>query len=63
MSKAKCKKYNNGFRTAVIFNSIPDAIHLPPNTKDLAINLAMVAYGKRQNAIMFARANNSTYRW
>ena len=35
------------------------AIYIPPNTKDLAINLTMVAYGKRQNAITFTRAKNS----
>ena len=35
------------------------AIYIPPNTKDLAINLTMVAYGNRQNATAFARANNS----
>ena len=35
------------------------AIFMPPNTKDLAINQTMVAYGNRQNATAFARANNS----
>ena len=35
------------------------AIYMPPNTKDLAINQTMVAYGARQNATAFARANNS----
>ena len=35
------------------------ATSMPPNTKDLAINQAMVAYGNRQNATAFARANNS----
>ena len=35
------------------------AIYIPPNTKDLAINLTMSAYGNRPNAITFARANNS----
>ena len=35
------------------------AICILLNTKDLAINLTIVAYGNRQNAIMFARANNS----
>ena len=35
------------------------AIYIPPNTKDLAINLTMVAYGNRQKVIAFARANNS----
>ena len=60
-SKAKIWKCNNGFRKVDILKLIPKryAIHIPPNTKDLAINLAMVAYGNRQNAITFARANNS----
>ena len=35
------------------------AIYIPPNTKDLAINLTMVAYGNQQNATAFAGANNS----
>ena len=35
------------------------AIYMPPNTKDFAINLTVVAYENRQNAIAFARANNS----
>ena len=35
------------------------ATYMPPNTKDLATNQAMVAYGNRQNATAFARANNS----
>ena len=35
------------------------AIYMLPNTKDLAINHTMVAYGNRQNATAFARANNS----
>ena len=34
------------------------AIYMPPNTKDLAIKHTMVAYGNRQNATAFARANN-----
>ena len=34
-------------------------IYMPPNTKDLAINLTIVAYGNWQNATAFARANNS----
>ena len=32
---------------------------MPPNTKDLAINQTMVAYGNQQNATALARANNS----
>ena len=39
------------------------AICIPPNTKDPAINLTMVAYGNRQSAITFARANNSDLLW
>ena len=34
------------------------AIYIPQNTKYLAINQMMVAYGKQQNATAFARANN-----
>ena len=34
-------------------------IYIPPNTKDLTINLAMIAYGNRQNETTFARASNS----
>ena len=37
---------------------MPYVIYIPPNTKDLAMNLTTVAYGNRQNAITFARANN-----
>ena len=35
------------------------AIYMPLNAKDLTIELTMVAYGNRQNATKFARANNS----
>ena len=35
------------------------AIHMPMNAEDLTIELMMVAYGNWQNAIKFARANNS----
>ena len=35
------------------------AIYMPQNIKDLTINQTMVAYGNRQNAKAFARANNS----
>ena len=34
-------------------------IYMPPNTKDLATNQTMVAYGNQQNATAFARANYS----
>ena len=33
--------------------------HIPPNTKELAIDLTVVACENRQNAITFARVNNS----
>ena len=35
------------------------AIHMPMNAEDLTIELMMVAYGNWQNAIKFARTNNS----
>ena len=35
------------------------AICMPSNTKDLAINQSMVAYGNGQNATAFAQANYS----
>ena len=35
------------------------SIYIPLNTKDVAINLTMVADGNWQNAITFTRANNS----
>ena len=35
------------------------SIYIPLNAKDLTIDLAMLAYGNRQSAIKFARANNS----
>ena len=34
-------------------------IYIPLNTKDLAIELTMLAYGNRKNTMKFARANNS----
>ena len=43
----------------LIKHRIRYAFHMPPNTKDLAINQTMVAYGNRQKATAFARANNS----
>ena len=55
------KKYN-AFRKVVISNSILDALrnlHTSKYKKKLIINMTMVAYGNRQNAITFARANNS----
>ena len=35
------------------------AVYMHSNTKDLPINQTMIAYGNRQNAKAFARANNS----
>ena len=35
------------------------AICMPSNTKDLAMIQTMAAYGNRQSATAFARANNS----
>ena len=35
------------------------AIYITPNAKDLTMDFTMLAYGNRQNAIKFARANNS----
>ena len=35
------------------------AIYILLNAKDLPIELTMLAYGNWQNAIKFARANNS----
>ena len=49
-ARLRTKKYNNDFRKVGISNS---------NTKDLAINLTMIAYAHRQNAVTFARANSS----
>ena len=34
-------------------------VYIPLNAKDLTIDLIMLAYGNRQNAIKFTRANNS----
>ena len=34
------------------------AIYLPPIAKDLTIDLSILVYGNRQNAMKFARANN-----
>ena len=58
---SKQKKYSNDFRKVVISNSIPDALRdsHTSDAKNLAINLAMLTYGNRPNAIKFARANNS----
>ena len=60
-SKAKIKKIATTFGKSLflIQYRMRYAIYTPPNTKDLAINQTMVAYGNRQNATAFARANNS----
>ena len=55
-AKLRTKQYNGDFRKVVITTQyqIRYAIYTPPNTKDLAINMAMVAYGNRSNVITFA---------
>ena len=60
-TKPKTKENNDDFWKVVISNKywMRYAVYMPPNTKDLAINQMMVAYGNRQNATAFARANNS----
>ena len=60
-SKAKNKKIMTIFGTSLflIEYRMRYAIYMPPNTKDLAINQTMVAYGNRQSATAFALANNS----
>ena len=59
-SKAK-NKNNDDFRNVVIYDETPNALcdSHTSDAKDLAINLAVLAYGNRPNAIKFARANNS----
>ena len=51
-SELKTKKFNNEFWKSHFSNSIADALRdlhsVPPNTKDLAINQMMVAYGNRK---------------
>ena len=39
------------------------AIYMPPNTKDLAIDQTMVAYGNRQKTITLTWSNNSDLLW
>ena len=36
-----------------------DAIYIPPDTKNHARNLTMVAYENQQNATTFVQANNT----
>ena len=60
-AKPKTKKITTTFGKSLflIQYRMRYAIYMPPNTKDLAINQAMVAYGNQQNATAFVRANNS----
>ena len=60
-SKAKNKKITTTFGKTLylIEYRVRYAIYMPTNTKDLAINQTMVVCGNRQNAPLFARANNS----
>ena len=60
-SKAKDKNIATTFGKSLSLTQyrMRYAIYIPSNTKDLAINLTIVAYGNQQNAITFARANNS----
>ena len=60
-AKLKTKKITKTFGKSLFLLKyrMRYAIYMPPNTKDLAMNQTMVAYGNRQNAIAFARANNS----
>ena len=59
--RAKLKTKNTTFEKSLFSTQyqMRYAIYIPPDTKDLAINLTMVAYENRQNAITFARGNNS----
>ena len=58
--KPKTKKITMAFAKSLflIEYRMRYAIYIPPNTRDLAINQTMVAYGNRQNATAFAPANN-----
>ena len=60
-AKPKTKKITTTFGKSLflLIYRMRYAIYMPPNTKDLAINQTMVAYGNRQSATAFARANNS----
>ena len=60
-AKPKTKKITTTFGKSIflIKYRMRYAIYMPPDTKDLAINLTMVAYENRQNATAFARVNNS----
>ena len=58
-SKTKEQFFNNNFQKVVAFNSIPDALRNlhTSKAKYLTIILTTSAYGNRQNAIKFARAD------
>ena len=60
-SKAKNKEITTTFGKSLFLIKYRKryTIYMPPNTKDLAINQPMIAYGNRQNATAFAWANNS----
>ena len=60
-AKPKTKKITTTFGKSLflIKYRMRYTICMPLNTKDIAINQTMVAYGNRQNATAFARANNS----
>ena len=61
IAKLKTKKITTVFGKSLflIKYRMRYATSMPPNTKDLAINQAMVGYGNWLNATAFARANNS----
>ena len=63
-AKPKTKKITTTFGTSLFLIKcrMRYAIYMPPNTKDLTINHTMVAYGNRQNATAFARANSDLLR-
>ena len=60
-SKGEEQFYIDDFRKVIIYNSIPDALRdlHAYKCKDLTIDLMMLVYGNRQNAIKFTQANNS----
>ena len=59
-AKLKTKNINTTFGKSLFLTQywMRYAIYIPPNTKDLAINITMVAYGNRQNAITVARCEH-----
>ena len=62
-SKAKNKTVTTTFGKSLFLINyrMRCTIYMSPNTKDLAINQTMVAYGNRQNATAFALANSSDF--